>query len=224
MPIVYGQVGAPSTTSAADGANQPALQGKQGELLFSEVHGKYFTQNYRNNLYFASTAAAGVTVSIFSNASFTGLGIWNPQGSGKNLSMVRALIGCNAAAATAESGFGYAWLNNAGSGVGTAAPISAFSTTGVIRGTGQCSPNTVGASVVQNAVISATLTTAMTWGRFSGFSSSTGAITTQIALGMFIEDFDGMMIVPPGTFWAMTSSIASGGTFGLSAIWEELPL
>ena len=70
----------------------------------------------------------------------------------------------------------------------------------------------------------ATLTTAMTWGRFSGFSSSTGAITTQIALGMFIENFDGDMIVPPGVFWAMTSSIASGGTFGLSAVWEELPL
>src|SRR5882672_696976 len=110
MPIFYGQVGAPSNVSAADGSNLPALQGQQGEIITSELHGKYYTQNKRGNVFYASTAGAGVTVSIFSNASFTGLAVWNPQGSGKNLSMIRSVVGCNGAAATAEAGLGYAWL------------------------------------------------------------------------------------------------------------------
>jgi hypothetical protein len=220
MPIIYGAIGAPTTTNAADGINLPILQGKQGELIASELHGKYFTQNYRGNLYYASTAAAGVTVSIFSNASFTGLGLWN-QGT-KNMSIVRTMIGCNGAAATAEAGFGYSWFN-AGTAIGTAAPVSATTPITATRGTCNVGTVTGQGSSTALAVSAATLTTAMTWGRFSGFSSSTGAITTQIALGMFIENFDGDMIIPPGWFWAMTSSIASGGTFGLTAVWEEFP-
>jgi hypothetical protein len=224
MPVIYGNVAAPSTTSAADGTNLPLLQGKQGEGIVAEIHGRHYTQNYRGNLFFASTAATGVTISIFSNASYTGLALWNPQGSGKNLSVIRTLWAQTTVATTA-AGQGYAWLNNAGASLGTAAPISALSTTGVIRGTGQCSVPGIGASVVQNAVISATLTTAMTWGRFSGGAIGTGATTVQASLGVVADVFDGDMIIPPGTFWAMTSSAASASTaWGLSAVWEELPL
>jgi hypothetical protein len=225
MPIIFGNVAPPSSSSAADGTNLPFLQGKQGELLASELHGKYYNQNYRGNLYYASTAGAGVTVSIFSNASFTGLGIWNQSAgaTAKNLSIVRTMVGCNGAAPTAEAGFGYAWLN-AGFALATAAPFSA--TTPITATRGSCNVGVAagqGASVAQ-AFSAATLTTAATWGRFSGFSSSTGAITTQIALGMFIENFDGDLIVPPGFALLMTSAIASGGTFGLTAVWEEVPL
>ena len=222
MPVIFGTVAAPSNVSASDGGNQPILQGKQNEIIAAEIHGRHYTQGYRGNAYFASTAAAGVTVSIFSNTSFTGLAVWNPQGSGKNLSMIRTLW-AQQTVGTAQAGMGYAWLVNAGSGLGT--PISAFSTTGVIRGSTVCGPPTQGASVVQNAVISATLGTAMTWGRFNGLTASTGAITTQEGIGMFTDVFDGDMIVPPGVFWAMTSAIASGVTaWGLTAVWEEIPL
>ena len=224
MPVQFGTVNPPSTTSIPATTNAPLLQGQQGDGIVSELHGKYYTQNKYGNLYYASTAAAGVTVSIFSNTSYTGMFVWNPQGSGRNLSIVRTMIGCNAAAATAEAGFGYAWLINAGASLGTAAPISG--TTPITATRGSCNVGVAAGQGTSVALVgsAATLTTAMPWGRFSGFSSSTGAITTQIALGPFIENFDGDMIVAPGVFWTMTSSIASGGTFGLSAVWEELPL
>ncbi len=224
MSLNQVQVNPPSNTSIADGsAPTTALGGKASEQIVAELHGKYYTQNYRGNLFYASTAAPGVTVSIFSNTSFTGLGIWNPQGSGKNLVMSRVLIGCNGAAATAEAGFGYSWLVNAGSAVATAAPLSAITAITATRGSCVCGTPGVGNSVAI-AASAATLTTAMTWGRFNGISSSTGAITTQIALGVFVDYFDGTMIVPPGVFWTVTSAIASGGTFGITAEWEETPL
>mgnify|MGYP001584487003 FL=1 len=79
------QVQAPSSSSFADGAKPVAIAGKQGDLLVSEMHGKYYNQNQRGNLYYASNAAAGAAFSIFSNTTFVGLALWNPQGSGKNL-------------------------------------------------------------------------------------------------------------------------------------------
>lgn len=223
MPQIFGLTSPPSATSATDGSTNPLLLGQQGDLLVSELHGKYYNQNKRGNLFFASTAAAGVTLSIFSNASYTGLALWNPQGSGKNLSIVRTSWGQTTAATTA-AGLGYAWLNNAGAAIGTGQPLSAFSTTGVIRGTCSCSLPTVGNSVVTNAVISATLTTAMTWGRQATVSALIGANSTVAGLVLF-EDHDGAMIVPPGTFWAITSTAASGATaWSISTYWEELPL
>jgi hypothetical protein len=226
MPIIFGQVGAPSNTSAPDSTNLPILQGKQGDVIASELHGKYYTQNYRGNLYYASTAAAGVTVSIFSNASYTGLALWN-QSSGanaKNLSIVRTLWAPQTVN-TAVAGLGYAWLQNAGTAIGTAAPLSAITAVTATRGPANTALTSGQGNSVAVAVSAATLTTAMGWGRFSGGAVATGAITVQTSLGVIIEEFDGTMLVGPGSFWAMTSAIASGGTaWGLSAIWEETPL
>jgi len=224
MPILFGQVGAPSSSSASDGSNLPALQGKQGDIIVSELHGKYFTQNYRGNLYYGASAAAGLALSIFSNTTFVGLMLWNPQGSGKLLSVVRYMVGVNAIGTTALASFGYAFLLNAGAGVATAAPISAF--TAITATRGACNNPASQAQGQSVALLGggATLTTAMTWGRNSSFGSGTGAATVSTLNSGGIEEFDGAMIVPPGTVLAFTSAVLDGGTYTQSAIWEELPL
>ena len=223
MPQIFGLTNPPSTSSATDGTTNPVLLGQQGDMLVSELHGKYYNQTKRGNVFFASTAATGVTISIFSNGSYTGLALWNPQGSGKNLSMIRT-IWSQTTVATATAGLGYAWLVNAGSSIGTGQPLSAFSNTGVIRGSAVCGTPGQGNSVVVNAPISATLTTAMTWGRSSPVTALIGANSTVAGLTLF-DDLDGTMIIPPGTFWAMTTTAASGSTaWALTAVWEEVPL
>ena len=214
------QVGAPSNTSLSDGANPGQLGGKQAEGIVAELHGKYYTQNYRGNLFYASNAGAGATYSIFSNASFTGLGLWNLSTT-KNLVIVRTILGLNGAAATAEGAFGYAWLPAAGTTIGTAAPLSAVTAITATRGAGICGLPGQGNSVA-GAYSAATLTTAMAWGRGAPFSSSTGAITTQIAIGGLVDEVDGTMIVPPGCFWTLTTAIATGGTFQGTVVWEEV--
>lgn len=220
--ITQGQVGAPSTTSYADGSNPPFLQGQAAEQIVAELHGKYYTQNKRGNLFYASNAGAGATYSIFSNASYTGLALWNLSTT-KNLSIVRTILGLNGAATTAEGAFGYAWLPAAGYAIGTAAPLSAVTEVTLTRGTGVCGVPGQGASVAK-AYSAATLTTAMAWGRGAPFSSSTGAITTQIAIGGLVDEVDGTIIVPPGCFFTLTTAIATGGTFQGTIVWEEIPV
>lgn len=216
-------VGSPSLTSHGDNARVPPLAGKQGDLLVSEVHGKYYTQNRAGNLYYASNAAAGAAFSIFSNATFVGLALWNPQGSGYNMSIAKVTLGLDTTASTAMGAWGYSWLVNAGSGLATAAPISAITAITATRGSCVCGPPGQGNSVVL-AASGATLTTAMTWGRVASFSGATGAITTAVAVGSLVDDIDGTMIVPPGTFWAVTTSILTGITATATVVWEELPL
>lgn len=223
MPIQQVQVGAPSKTSLPAGA-MPALPGgHQGEGIFSQLHGKYYNSNYYDQLYYSSNAAAGAAFTIFSNASYVGHFIWNPQGSGKNLSIAKVYFGFDAQASTAVGAFGYAWLVNAGASLATAAPVSATTAITATRGSCKCGPPGQGNSVALTGS-AATLTTALTWGRAANVFGSTGAITTEIAKGGMCDDVDGTMIVPPGTFWAVTTTILTGWTVSTTVIWEELPL
>ena len=222
MPLSQIQVGAPSAVSLADGSTPAQLGGRQGDGIVSGLHGKYYTQSQRNNVFYAGTAVAGLAFTIFSNASFVGLLLWNPQGSGKNLSLIRCNVTPLSQAATAASGWGYAWINNAGSAVATAAPASVFTAITATRGSAICGPFGQGASVAR-AGSGATFTTALLWGRAASFGTSTGAVTTQLSYTMS-EDFDGMTIVPPGTIFAVTSSILSGITAHATLVWEEVPV
>lgn len=219
------QVGALSNTSLGDGSVNNAVAGKQGDLLVSEAHGKYYTQNYRNNLFYASNAAAGAAFTIFSNASFVGLALINPPGSGKNLSIVKASVGLATLASTAAGSFGYCWVNNVNpSGVGTAAVISAITLITATRGPCVCGPSggTQGSSVAI-ALSACTLSAAMTWGRGSGMCVGTGAITTMIGYDWH-EDLDGTLIVPQGTMLALTTNILTGITGVGTLVWEEVPV
>jgi hypothetical protein len=224
MPIIYGAVGAPSNVSAADGANNPLLQGKQGELIASELHGKYYTQNYRNNVYYAANAAAGNTVSVFSATSFTGLGLWNLAGSGKNLVLIRATLALSTAAGTATT-FGYVYQQNVGSAVGTAAPITATTPITATRGPAVLGPLTAGqGNSVAIAVSAATLTTAPTLFIPTGLGSGTGAITVPSTTLGVNEYFDGSLIIAPGTFFGFAVAVSSTNTSNASFLWEEVPL
>lgn len=222
MPLAQVQVGAPSAASYGDNSTPAQLGGKQGDGIISGLHGKYYTQTQRGNVFYSGTAVGGEAFTIFSNASFVGHLLWNPQGSGKNISLIRCNVTPNTQGATAASGWGYAWINNAGSAVATAATVSVFTAVTATRGSAVCGVAGQGSSV---ALIgrAATFTTALLWGRAAAFGTSTGAVTTQLSYTMS-EDFDGMTIIPPGTIFAVTSAILSGITASASLIWEETPL
>ena len=60
MPIGYGLVGAPSNVSAADGTNAQILQGKAGEQVVTELHGKWYTSAYRGRVFQTGVLIASV--------------------------------------------------------------------------------------------------------------------------------------------------------------------
>ena len=80
MPLTQLEVGPPSTVSIGDNQTTGILGGKQGDMIVSQLHGKYYTQAVRGNVYYASTAAVGLVNTIYSAITaptFLGLLVWN---------------------------------------------------------------------------------------------------------------------------------------------------
>ena len=212
---LQGYVGAPSNTSAADGTSPIVLQGKQAELIVAELHGKYYTQAYRNNLFNGSTAIGGVTVPAY-NTTGNVFGLWNPAGNTKNAVLVSLDIGL-VSGALIMSNWTLSQSLNAGSALATGG-ISAFTAGTPVGGNiGVSGGNSV------RFTPSAATTLAATFLMTLGLSFNTTTTTTNYATSLHY-DFDGKVIVPPNAAVWVTNNAASGAVADLSLFWEEVPV
>ncbi len=102
------------------------------ETVFSELHGKYYKQLKRGNIFMASTAVGGVVIPISTTLTPT-FTLWNPTGSGVTVTPIALLVGWSATTGALGT-IGYTYTANAGSSVGTTAPFVAFGTGAPING------------------------------------------------------------------------------------------
>src|SRR5438876_6636782 len=124
--IIQGQVQAPPSTSATDGNQYTPLLGKTLELIASELHGKYFTQNFRGNLFQAALTTATALPAPATNAT-PNFFVWNPLGNNKAVSLVKVTFGYTSGTPAAHA-IGYSYVPNVGAQIGTASPVSAYTT------------------------------------------------------------------------------------------------
>lgn len=211
MPLLLaGQIG-PQTGS--DGNQLPFRQGRAGEQIFSELHGRYYEQTYRKNV-FTAYAAAQATTSFGGSVALAGLQLWNgsPLTNGVNLAILK--IG-GAVIATSAAVTGVVL----GSGTGqVSAPTSQTAITRV-------SNNFIGGVAPQaTATAAGTFTNAPT--AFMTLLHNTAAIASTGEDGGYNQDLEGIVIVPPQCFIAF-------GTIGATAaassnqhhvMWEEVPV
>lgn len=212
---IQGIVNAPANQSLNDASQPIALMGKAAELIVAELHGKYYTQAYRNNLFLGSTAIAGVVVPAYNTTAQT-FGLWNPAGNTKNAVLTSLDIGL-VSGALILSNWTLSQSLNAGSALATGG-ISAF-TAGTPQGgnIGISGGNTV------RFTPSGATTLASTFLMTLGISYNTTTTTTNYAATQHY-DFDGKVIVPPNCAVWVTNNAASGSTADLSLFWEEVPV
>jgi len=183
-----------------------ARGGKQGDAIVSELHGRYYEQTYRKNVFFAASQAVATTT-VGLATTYTGLCLSNPIGSGVTLALNKASIG-QSVIETAVDAFGLAvGYSGATNVVHTAAltPQSALIGSGV--------------SPYGKVDSSATLPVAPT---YHSFLQSTSSATTDVTSGMF--DYEGSLILLPGAFVIWASPAASVAGMWFSFQWEENPL
>lgn len=194
--------------------------GRSNDLLMSEVHGKYYQQTYRGNMFHGSTATAGVVIPIASTLTPT-YSIWNPAGSGKNLVFVCALFGWTATTA-ALGNLVWQATTNAGSGISSTAPFVAFGTgtpTNALLGAGKASVARLGSGGTT------TLVAASTFYRSTGCSITATTAATSVAPGwVWRDDFDGQFVVPPGNAVHLLATTAIAVTLQITTTWYEAPL
>lgn len=202
MPIeVNFQVG---PQQLADGVSGLPRIGKLGDQIVSELHGRYYEATVRGNMFSAANQAAQA-VSVALATTYTGLCLYNPVGSGKNLVPTKVKYALSVAPAA----------------IATIGLIAGFSATGgVTAQTAKLNPTSNiigGAPGVGIALNQATIVTP-TWlaQLYDGFTAAALPNPTMPV------DLEGAFIIPPGGFIAIGALTAVTG-LGFIA-WEEVPI
>lgn len=208
---ISGRVGA---SLQADGTNlQPFRQGKTGEAVVGQAHGKYFEAAHRGKLFAAQEQGTGVApgTALGTTACLT---LYNPPNSGVRLAVKKVSLGY--VSGTLGAGTMYHCVNNSPT---QAAPSGGTALSPVCSDVGnQAAP--VGKALVNNTVASGTTAyRAFAYtGAFAGGANNSPEPCT--------EDIDGEIVVEPGCSYQLQSVAAAGTSPKVSpgVVWEEVPI
>jgi len=212
MPVaIEGQVG-PQVLQ--DGTNADVRQGRTGELVVTELHGKYYENTYRKNT-FVMAGTAGVAAPVYTATSSVACAFQNPPGSGVNCSLIR--VECLVTADPSTPVVGGLVLAGYGNALGTLVTGTALIAQSCLLGSGVL-PHALGFST-------AAVPTAPVLLRVLA-EKQTGAATTIPFMPTFAADLDGTLILAPGAYVVI-------GTFAVDStdasvlpvfVWEEVPV
>lgn len=195
------------TQNQSDSTAVNARAGKQGDLIASQLHGRYYEQTYRGNCFYASIQAVATTT-VGLATTYTGLVISNPVGSAVNMVLNKASVMQSVIQSVQPEAYAIAVGYNATTNVTHTTPLTVRS-------------NKIGSGVssVGLADISATLPTAPFYHTFVHNTSTATANGTGSVI-----DLEGSVILIPGAYalW-VTPAQASVAGLWFSFSWEEVP-
>jgi len=212
--LIQNQVGPITANSSISAGTQvPGRAGQLGDVIVSALHGRYYESCYRRNV-FAAANAAGVVTTIAFTLAYTGLIISNP---------VASMINC----VLLKVGYAFMVLQPT-SGVIVGVMTGYNSATNVTH-TAAVTPKScfvgVGANPICLVDSSATMPTAPTLQQVFGTVLDGSALTITNTSPLTMMDLEGSIILPPGGYAAIYTTIASGAASMMASfIWEELPL
>jgi hypothetical protein len=207
MPIQLSGLTGPQVLQ--DGASTAARQGRTGELVVQELHGRYYEQVYRGNTYAAANTASQVlTLGV---AAATGLILSNPLGSGKNLAILEICSYVSAAITGVANVALYANINPVAAATTHTTPIVPVA---ALLGSGNVP--------VAKADASATLPAAPTLVRslYGWHWVTAGTPAAQFGVKDVV---DGALLVAPGCAVSVQGVTVASSAIS-SITWEEVPI
>lgn len=219
--LIQGQVGAPSQ-SIAPGANPTLRQGQLGDVIVSELHGKYYEQCYRGALYsvgMTSTALSANTITLTATTTPI-IGVWNPATSVSNLVLLKAKCVITSAGNSAVAPGAFMWATSTGNAAITTGlnPLNRKTFTQVGSQAKGYNISTALTGLTNNLVVQHAAA-------FGTLVAAQGATASPIISGDGVEEFDGAIIVPPGGVFALLNTVSTT-TVSVSSMlmWEEVPV
>ena len=192
---------------AGSTALTPSQLDVEGNTQSVQAHGNSYNAAFNKRLFFGANQA-GVTTSAALATTYTGLCLSNPAASIANLS-VRRVSGALIVAPAALTAYGL---------------IVGWSAAGIITHTTPLTslqPEFIGNTTVPQALVDAACTLVGTpaWNAFFAITPSTTGVVG------FNMDINGEIVIPPGGYMAIGSTIAGSSSGLLASIsWEEIPL
>jgi len=193
---------------SGDGVISALRAGRTGELIVSELQGRYYEASRRGGIFGASSQAL-VTTTVGLATTYTGLCVTNPIGSLVSLAMLKATVMQSVIQAVQVQAFAIAAGSNKVTQVTQTTPITPYST---LLGSGNTS-----AALAASAV---TLPTAPVYAVPLG---NTGAATVNNT--GIIVDLGGSIVLLPGSYiMFVTPTQASVAGMWFSMMWSEQAL
>ncbi len=203
MPTEYITPAAPSNTSQPDGQAVAALGGKSAEQVVTELHGKWYTSAYRGRVFQTGVLIAGVTIPVNTTTAPT-FTLYNPLGSGVNLELISLDVGWPAAAASV---------------VGTL-----LGTTGVQAPSSVTAGNIYSTLIGGGGVPQAKFYTAATIVAITQHMPLITMSTVTDTMNPAHVDFDGRIILAPGSLFTLTSTPVQTAVAMPALSWAEFPI
>lgn len=205
MLAFAGLVGQPA--SPVSGDQKLRLDPLQAGVM-TNLNGKYY-EAARNGLVFtAGTLPSGVAMVSYGSTAAAFV-LYNPANSGKKAHLLKSKIGY--VSGTQTPGFFCYSISTAGQAVPT--------------GTAAAGVNCLlgGAGSAMTPLYSATVA-AMSY--FEPMGVSVNALTASAIVTPWtaVDDVDGRIVLPPGSWLNLAGSVAAFGTYAISMTWIELPL
>ncbi len=204
-----GQVVNPGQMNLPIGAGPivPPTQGRQGELFCAEIHGKYWAAVLNRITFNFNVTAVTIPTAANLSAVHGVYSLWNPQSSGVMMEIVDTVIGQTAATTVVDAIGWYAdWGASALAGTFTTATTALSCRIGD-NPTAQVVPYT---NYKHNAATRVDII------------GSYGAVT-DVSGGIPIKNYDGRMLVPPGTVISVGATTGAETTQDISTTWIEWP-
>jgi hypothetical protein len=197
-------------SSLPDSTYNPWLGGKAGEGVVAELHGPFYTANYRGVVF--TYNRTGITIPIVATTLISVFSLWNPTASGKNAEIIAFDFGTVSATTVVDTvGLYYS--------AGTQATSGTFTTAG-----------TALSSQIGNTSVAAALVPYSAYTHVAGVARhsilGTFGATTTTAANVFRYTPGGALIIPPGTVVSLAMSTAASTSSGVDAgvTWAEFPI
>ena len=197
-----------------------ALGGKAGEGIVAELHGKFYTQNYRGYMYDYGTPLAGVTLTTTGSTTQT-FGIFNPAGSNRLIIPTKCRVGLVGPTGTVTA---LAWCTKTGLGASVAGTSPFATATFVTALNANTSGQFIGGVGVGKLFSTCTLDAAPTIKRWFGASWGAPLSTTAAIFPMLVDEFDGDTIIGPGSALFLAGATSPGAATDVSLTWYEAPV
>lgn len=192
-------------------------------LMTSDFHGRYYETAKNGRLFYQTTTPLGLAIPIYTGTA-PRVAIWNPPDSGVDVNLV-SISAQRASGTTVEFAAGL-FAAFGVQAVATGAFLTAFP--GALNVAKTKPLNAIYQGGEESRVLSTAsgTVTATAWAAgdhvYSLFHSY-AAIGTSTADGTpWTHDFDGKVLLPPGTLCALAASVASVALYATTLMWEEI--
>lgn len=233
--LIQGQTG---PVTASDNTQTTLRTGKQGgDLIVSELHGRFYEQAYRGNLFSIGTTTTvamtanhnntnGLSATLGTAAAATPMiGLWNPSGSGKNIVVLQTAfqIAYNTVATPVPSGPLVLAVSLGNTAISTGlAPFNRLT----LQQSGAVAKGFAGATALTGLTnVFTAMESAADFEHAGTVAYGTIANTAMLSTAGGVRTTDGSLIIPPGAVLAYYNTVSTT-TFSYTGriLWEEVAI